>query len=102
LLCQGARQVEGCIRRVEVLLAAMAVGEAPHGHRAKDRGQRSLVVGLDRPVWGTSSSDDVAEAFLVLRAQVEVVLVELTDELPSITIELGLELGVGEPDRLGA
>jgi hypothetical protein len=30
------------------------------------------------------------------------VLIELTDELPSVTIELGLELGVGEPDRLGA
>jgi hypothetical protein len=60
------------------------------------------MVGLDRPVGGTFPRHDVAEALLVLRAQVEVVLVELADELPSVAIELGLELGVGEPDRLGA
>ena len=57
------------------------------------------MVSLDRPVRGTSSSDDVVQAFLVLRAQIRVVLVELADELASVTIELGLELGVGEPGR---
>ena len=95
-------QVEGCIRRVEVLLAAAAVGEAPHGHRAEDGGQRSLVVGLDRPVRRTSSSDDVAPALLVLRAQVEVVLKELTDHLAHVRSEPRFELGVLEPERVGA
>jgi len=60
------------------------------------------MVGLDRPVGNTFRRHDVAPALLVLRAQVKVVLVEPADELPSVTIELGLELGVGEPGSLDA
>ena len=64
--------------------------------------KHSVVVGFDGAVGDTGGVDDRDSATLTVSTQVQVVLEQLAEQLPSVGGQSGLELFVGEPGGLGA
>ena len=96
-------QVEHRVGRVEVLLAPVPVGEAAHFDPAvEDRGQGTVVAGLDGAVDGTLGSRHALQALLLLGPQVHVVLEELAEDLARVGGEAVLQFRVGHGGRLRA
>jgi len=92
-------QVQGGVSGIEVLLAAASVREAGDVDLAEDRAESAGMAGLHGTAWGVVGVDD-DEALLGRRAQVQVVLVELADQLAPLRRQPLLQLGVGEAARL--
>ena len=76
-------QGQGCVGWVEVLLASVTVSQAAHRYLAEHGGQGTAMAGLDGAVQAALGVDHL-QPFLVLRAEVQVVLVELADDLAHV------------------
>jgi len=64
-------------------MASASVGKARDSHLAEDGGEHPLMAGLDGMVRDPLVVDDFVEAFLARRAQVQVVLQQLAEQLAS-------------------
>ena len=78
-----------------------AIGEAAHLHLTEDCDETPLVARFHGAAGDTVSTAQRTEAFLAFGAQVQVVLIELAQQLETVCGQALLELGVGEPHRLG-
>jgi hypothetical protein len=94
-------QVEGGIGGVQVRRSPMAIGQALDGHGAEHGGELAVVAGLDAAVGDAVGVDDL-DALLPGGAQVQVVLEEPAQQLPTPAVEIVLQLGVGQRAGLGA
>ena len=90
------RQVQVCVRRVEVGFSPPPVRHAGDLQLTDDAGERPLVALLDRAAGHAGLVDDDVPAHFVRRPQVEVVLEEKAQQLPALRRDVALELGVGE------
>ena len=95
-------QVQGGVGGIQVVLTPAAIGEAGDDDLAKDRLQWADMVGLDAWPPCALGVEHLAEAFLACCTQVQVVLVELSDQVTDIDCQPRLEIAVGEAARLGA
>jgi hypothetical protein len=95
-------EIEHAVGGMQVPSAAVAVGEALDRDLAEDGREASNVAGLDGPSRDSLRVHDRVQPWLVLRAQGEMILEELAEQLTRPDVEGGLELRVGEPARLVA
>jgi hypothetical protein len=93
-------EVQCRVGEVEVRRPLRPVGETGDADRAEDRLELAAVVCLGGVVRDALRVDDADGAPLASCTQVQVILVELAQELPVVSIEPGLELLVGETGGL--
>jgi hypothetical protein len=91
------RQVQRRVTRVQVGMPAPAVGQTGDGDLAEDRSQDASVAGFDRAARHPVHVADRLQALLAVRTQVEVVLQQLAQQLAALSLQLGFELGMGQP-----
>ena len=96
------RQVQRRVGGVQVLVPAVAVGQAFHLDLAEDAGQRPAVTGLDRGVHDCGVVGDRGQPRLVGGAQGQVLLQHAPQQLPAAAGEFVLQFGVGQARRLAA
>jgi len=89
-------QVQGRVGGTEVALTAPAIRQAGDLDRAEDRLKRPDMAGLDTCPPAALGVNDVVQALLADRTQVQVVLVELPDQLTQIDRQPLFQLAVGE------
>ena len=96
------RQVECGVGGIQVFGCAGAVGQPGHVQLAEDGVQPAVVPGLDRRVRHLVHVAYLGQALFPRGAQVQVVLHQLTQQLPTLGVQAGLQLGVLEcPGLLG-
>ena len=98
---RSGREVQRRVGRMKVRLARCAIGDPGHLDLAEDGAQCPGVACLDPGPGGPVGADDRDRA-LPLRAQLQVVLVELAEQLPAVHLQVVLQLGVAGRSGLGA
>ena len=96
------RQVQRRVGGVQVLVAAVAVGQAFHLDVAEDGGQRSAVTGLDDGVHDSRVVGHGGQPRLVGGAQGQVLLQHASQQFPATKGEFVLQFGVGHARGLAA
>jgi hypothetical protein len=87
-------EVQVSVGRIEVGVAAVAIGEPGDRHGADDRPQRSGVLGLDRTVADPVGVFHLLGPLLAQRPQVQLALEHLAQKLPAAPVEFVFEFGV--------
>ena len=95
-------QTQGRIGRVDACPALRAPGTPAHHDRPEDAGQQTLVAGLDRAAGDAVGAGHrrrplAHRVFLAELAQVEVVLQQLPQQLPTPRLQQLLQLGMPQP-----
>lgn len=91
------RQVEHRIARIQIRSAAGTVGQTGHLDLAEDCGQVSLLSGLHTGVGHLFGVAYRVQPLLPNRTQVQVVLHQLTQQRPPVTVQARLQFAVLEP-----
>jgi hypothetical protein len=79
-------QVQHGVGWVQVRIAASAVGDPGHVDLPQDRRERASMPGLGAAAGQAHGVGDVADPRFVLRAQVQMVLEQLTEQRPGIDL----------------
>jgi hypothetical protein len=96
-----AREVQLAVGRVEVGVREVAVGEPGDRDGPEDRAERAGVPSLDRAVPATVGIDHLLDPPFPDRAQLQLPLQQLAQQLPTAPIQLLFELGMARETPKG-
>jgi len=88
-------QVQRCVGRIQVVMAAVPVGQPGDGDLPEHGAQPAAVSVLDRAMTHPVDIEHIGQAGLSLRAQVKVVLEQPPEQIASGDLEAVFEPGMG-------